>query len=191
MAIPLAHRPIGRVFGNLLANIQIDLFVDVQCPYSAKAWPVVREVMTHYGPEAIGIKVHMMVLSNHRQSWDVTLGLFGLAGDDDDKFMQFLSFLYDRQERYFNGAFADRTHNDLKLLVAQLGEEFDGTPKERMAAFLADDAVYAAAKQPGRYAALRGVWSTPTIFVNDSERSDIGSSSALSDWRVLLDPLLS
>ena len=74
--------------------------------------------------------------------------------------------------------------------MADLGNEFDGTPKERVAELLADNAVYAAAKQPGRYAALRGVWGTPTIFINDSERGDLGSASTLDNWRAVIDPLL-
>ena len=104
--------------------------------------------------------------------------------------MSLLDFFYTRQERYFNGAFADRTHNDLKALVGDFGHEFDGTSRERIAELMADNAVIATAKQPGRYAALRGVWSTPTIFINDSERGDLGSASALDNWRAIIDPLL-
>ena len=190
MTIPLARRRSGRFIGSPAAPVYVDLFLDTQCPYSAKAWPTVRQVAAHYGAAKVCFAVNMMVLSNHRQSWDVTLGLFGLAGDDDDRFMKLLDFLYARQERYFNGAFADRTHNDLKALIADLGHEFDKTPRERVAELLADNAVYAAAKQPGRYAALRGVWGTPTIFINDSERGDLGSASTLDNWRAVIDPLL-
>ena len=190
MTIPLARRRSGRFIGSLAAPVYVDLFLDTQCPYSAKTWPIVRQVAEHYGAANICFAVIMMVLSNHRQSWDVTLGLFSLAGDDDERFMSLLDFFYTRQERYFNGAFADRTHNDLKALVADFGHEFDGTSRERIAELMADNAVIATAKQPGRYAALRGVWSTPTIFINDSERGDLGSASALDNWRAIIDPLL-
>lgn len=189
MPIPLARKPSGAFTGSRTAPVQVEIFLDVQCPYSAKAWPVIRQLAAHYG-EAIGLSVNLMVLSNHRQSWDVTLGLFGLAGGDDARFLDFLTFLYQQQERFWNGQFADRTHNDLKSLVGELGREFDGTDPERMAELLNDTAVFAAAKEPGRYAALCGVWSTPTIFINNSERSDLGSSSALGDWQTLIDPLL-
>lgn len=190
MPIPLAKRPSGAFTGSRTAGVQVEIFVDTQCPYSAKAWPVIRQLAAHYG-DAIGLSVNVMVLSNHRQSWDVTLGLFGVAGDDDARFLEFLTFLYQQQERYWNGQFADKSHNDLKALVADLGHEFDGTDRARMAELLDDNGVYAAAKEPGRYAALCGVWSTPTIFINNSERSDLGSSSALADWQALIDPLLS
>jgi len=190
VTIPLARRRSGRFIGSLAAPVYVDLFLDTQCPYSAKTWPIVRQVAEHYGAANICFAVNMMVLSNHRQSWDVTLGLFSLAGDDDERFMSLLDFFYTRQERYFNGAFADRTHNDLKALVADFGHEFDGTSRERIAELMADNAVIATAKQPGRYAALRGVWSTPTIFINDSERGDLGSASALDNWRAIIDPLL-
>lgn len=190
MAIPLSKSPSGRFFGNRAANVQVDIFLDVQCPYSAKSWPVIKELMDHYGSDKIGLSIHLMTLSNHRQSWDATLALTGLAGDDDAQYYAFLGFLYSQQERFFNGAFADKSHNDLHALLGTLGEEFNGTPPAKMAELLADNGVYYAAKEPGRYAALRGVWSTPTIFINDSEQFGLGSSSTLDDWRAVVDPLL-
>lgn len=187
MPIPLMRKAAGRLFGTRAADVQIEVFLDVQCPYSAKVWPTIEQVMAHYGPEHIGLSIYMMVLSNHRQSWDVTLGLYGLAGEDDARFFRFLAFLYSRQERYFNGAFGSRTHDDLKRLVVDLCQEFDGTLPEQAASLLADDNVFAAAKHPSRIAALRGVWSTPTVFINHSERDDLGSSSSLNDWRATID----
>ncbi len=188
MQIPLMRKAAGRLFGNRTADVQVEVFLDVQCPHSAKAWPTIEQVMAHYGPDGIGLSIYMMVLSNHRQSWDVTLALYGLSGEDDARFFRFLAFLYSHQERYFNGAFAHRTHDDLKQLVENLCQEFDGTPAEQATRLLADDNVFAAAKHPGRVAALRGVWSTPTIFINHSERSELGSSSSLGDWRATIDP---
>lgn len=190
MPIPLMRKAAGRLFGSPAADVQIEVFLDVQCPYSAKTWPTIEQVMVHYGPEAIGLSVFMMVLANHRQSWDVTLGLYGLSGQDEPRFFRFLGFLYSHQERYFNAAFAGRTHDDLKQLVADLCHEFDGTPQEQTASLLDDNSVFAAAKHPGRIATLRGVWSTPTVFLNGSERGEIGSSSSLMEWRSLIDPLL-
>lgn len=191
MPIPLSNQPSGFFFGNRAANVQIDLFLDIQCPYSAKTWPVAREVMSHFGTQVIGLSVHLLTLSNHRQSWDVTKGLFGLAGTDHGLFFKFADFLYANQARFYNGSFADRTHNDLLKLIAELGQEFDGTDPAKMMTLLNNDKVYYKAKEPGRYAALRGVWSTPTIFINHAEQMSLGSSSTLSDWQAIVDPLLS
>ena len=94
MAIPLVRKSGGRRFGDHAVDVQIEVFLDAQCPYSAKAWPTIEQVLAHYGPQNVGLSVYMMVLSNHRQSWDVTLGLYGLAGNDDERFFGFLSYLY-------------------------------------------------------------------------------------------------
>ena len=190
MAIPLVRKSGGRRFGDHAVDVQIEVFLDAQCPYSAKAWPTIEQVLAHYGPQNVGLSVYMMVLSKHRQSWDVTLGLYGLAGNDAERFFGFLSYLYSQQERYFNGAFTQRTHEDLKQLVVELGYEFGEVTRERMTQLLASDDVYAAAKHPGRIAAIRGVWGTPTVFINQSERGEIGSASTLADWRGVIDPLL-
>jgi hypothetical protein len=55
---------------------------------------------------------------------------------------------------------------------------------------LESDDVYAAAKIPSRIAFSRGVWSTPTFFINGAEATQVSSSSTLEDWNNILEPLL-
>jgi hypothetical protein len=47
---------------------------------------------------------------------------------------------------------------------------------------LDSEEVEQAAKIPLRLAAMRGVWSTPTFFINGAEVPQLSSSSTLEDW---------
>lgn len=191
MPIPIPARHVGAFFGNRSANLQIEIFSDIQCPFSAKAWPTIRAMMSHYGKERIGVSVKMMVLANHRQAFDMTRALTALAAGADGKYLDFATYLYERQECFFNGPFSNKTHAELLALCAEMANGFDGRDPVKFADVMESDEAYADTKHPFRAAALRGVWSTPTFYLNGAELTDLGSGSGLDDWRALLDPLIS
>lgn len=191
MPIPIPTRQVGAFFGNRSAHLQIEVFADIQCPFSAKAWPTIRAIMTHYGEERIGVSVKMMVLADHRQAFDMTRALTALAAGVDSKYLDFATYLYEHQECFFNGSFSNKTHADLLALCAEMANGFDGRDRAIFSDVMKSDEAYADTKHSFRTAALRGVWSTPTFFLNGAELTEFGSRSSLDDWRALLDPLIS
>ena len=50
--------------------------------------------------------------------------------------------------------------------------------------------IYSKARIPARFATLRGVWSTPTYFINGAEASELSSQSSLQQWQEAIDDLL-
>ena len=191
MPIPIPKRPSGYVRGASSALLQVEAFIDIQCPYSKKAWPTMLAVSDHYGPEKVQLRVQMLSMANHRQSWDVTKAIFAVAGADSELFFPLATFLYQRQEQFFNGEFKQRTQVDLYDLIVKLLTEYGykADPAEFIKRIESDE-VFAAAKVPSRIAFSRGVWSTPTFFINGAEATTLGSSSTLEDWNNILDPLL-
>ena len=191
MPIPIPKRPSGYVTGAASALLQIEAFIDIQCPYSAKAWPTLLAVSDHYGPEKVQLRVQLLSMANHRQSWDVTKAIFAVAGADSKLFFPLATFLYERQEQFFNGVFKQRTQLDLYDLIVRLLAEYGyQTDRTEFIKRIESDDVYAAAKVPSRIAFSRGVWSTPTFFINGAEATQLSSSSALEDWNKILEPLL-
>ncbi|HEX5731673.1 MAG TPA: thioredoxin domain-containing protein [Blastocatellia bacterium] len=191
MPIPIPKRPSGYVKGAASALLQIEAFGDIQCPYSKKAWPTLLAVSDHYGPEKVQLRVQLLSMANHRQSWDVTKAIFAVAGADSKLFFPLATFLYERQEQFFNGVFKQRTQLDLYDLIVRLLTEYGyQTDRTEFINRLESDEVYAAAKIPSRIAFSRGVWSTPTFFINGAEATQVSSSSTLDDWNNILEPLL-
>lgn len=195
MSMPIPPRPSGFRLGAADAPVQVDAFVDVQCEYSLKAWPTLRALSEQCGPDRIAISAHLTLISHHRQSWDVSRAVMAVAGRDQGRFWDFMSFLYQRQEQYLNGAWRNRSAADLDALCTQFAAEFargrgDDFDSDQFTERLASDEVFAATKVPLRYGIARGVWSTPSFFVNGSPAPALSSGSSVADWRAVIDPLL-
>lgn len=191
MPIPIPKRPSGYVRGGASALLQIEAFVDIQCPYSKKAWPTLLAVSDRYGPEKVQLRVQLLSMANHRQSWDVTKAIFIVVGGDSEAFFRLATFLYDSQQQFVNAEFKQRTQVELYELIVRLLTEFGHrTDRTEFIQRLESDDAFQAAKVPSRIAFSRGVWSTPTFYINGAEVTELGSSSTLEDWNKILEPLL-
>jgi len=190
MAIPIPQRPSGFIIGDEGAQITIDAFIDIQCPHSRTIWPTLLEVAKYYQSHSVSIRVHLITLSNHRQAWDMTLGLFSLAEGDANKFYDFATFIYERQEQFSNGAFIHKTHDDLIQLVAYFAEEHGGVIRKKFIERMKDNDIYVKARTPIRYAATKAVWATPTLFINNADKVPVDHKSSLAQWQEIIDPLL-
>jgi protein-disulfide isomerase len=190
MAIPIPRRPSGYSRGKVDAPIQIEAFIDLQCPYSKKAWPTLLAVATQYGQERVRLTIQPIVLAEHHQSWAVTKAAGAVAAGHASRFLDFTEYLYAHQEEYTNTQFRDRTQRDLYALLARFAAEYaEDTDTEAFLERLDSEEVEQAAKIPLRLAATRGVWSTLTFFINGAEVPQLSSSSTLEDWQAVLEPL--
>lgn len=190
MPIPIPKRPLGYRRGLAAAPVQIDAFVDIQCPFSKKAWFTVLEIVSHYGTQKTALTVYPISLPNHRQSWDVTKAAIAFAQKDSEQFIDVFSYLYVHQQEFENQAFRERTQVDLHNLLADLIVSYGANEEHsEFKQHLASQQVSQMAKVPNRIAAVQGVWSTPTFFINQAEVTQLSSSSTLQDWQAILDPL--
>ncbi|MGF1496363.1 MAG: DsbA family protein [Elainellaceae cyanobacterium] len=191
MGIPIPGRPVGYRKGQCDAPVQVIAFVDVECPFSKKAWSTLLALRDHYQPDQVGITICPTILCDHRQSWDLQKAAVWVADRNGDTFWNFLSFLYERQEKFANEAFDDRTRLDLYQLIDGFLTEFTGKPVDgNVGDRLSQDGIVTAAKEPVRLAIAQGIWSTPTFFINGGEAGQLSSSSSLADWQQIIDPLL-
>jgi protein-disulfide isomerase len=191
MTIPIPRRPSGVLLGDQAAVITIDAFVDIQCPHSRTIWPTLLNVIKHYEKASVSLKVHLITLSNHRQAWDMSLGIFALADGDTNKFYDFATFLYERQDEFYNAAFMHKTHDHLRQLIADKAEDHSNIDRSQFLDRMSDDDIYTLARTPIRYAATKAVWATPTVFINNGGRVTVDHLSKLADWKEVIDPLLS
>ncbi len=190
MSIPIPHRPSGFLLGDAAAKITIDAFIDIQCPHSRIIWPTLLDVAKHYQDKSVSLRVHLITLSNHRQAWDMSLGLFALAQGDANKFYDYTTFVFERQSQFYNGCFHDKTHADLLQLVASFAQEYSGQERETFIRRMADSDIYEQARTPIRYAATKAVWATPTLFINNANKVPVDQKSTLADWQAVIEPLL-
>lgn len=201
MAIPIPARPSGYRLGQVDAPIMVEMFLDLECPFSKRGWQNVMSVVKAYSPQQVRWIFQLMTLGNHRQSWDATKATIAVAGDDTQKFIDFVSYIFSRQEEFANEAWKDKTQTDFHHLLATFAVEANKQQYAAEATEYKDKAqfidrlnskdVYAQARIPARLATMRSVWSTPTFFINGAEATSLSSGSSLEDWQAVLDPLLS
>lgn len=191
MPIPIPRRPSGYRLGRSDAPITIEMFFDLECPFSKKGWQTILQVTKSYSLDQICLILQPMTLSNHRQSWDATKAAIAVAGNSTELFIDFVSYLFEHQKDFANDAFKDKTQTDLHQLLA--GYAVDATAwsdPDKFIAQLNSKEIYDQARIPARLAAVRGVWSTPTFFINGAEATALSSQSSLADWQKTINSLL-
>ncbi|MEO0409109.1 MAG: thioredoxin domain-containing protein [Cyanobacteria bacterium P01_A01_bin.135] len=189
MSTPVPPRPSGYRIGSGDAPLQIEAFLDLECPFCKKAWPTLLALVNQESGSRLAVTVQPTILSDHRQSWDLTKTLTAIAQQEPLKAWTFISHLYQRQQDFQGSAFNAKTRQDLFQLIERLVREFDAEVPiaNMMADIKADDGSTASRTKPSiRYAITRGVWSTPTFFINGSEVPQLESSSTIGDWRDFL-----
>lgn len=192
MAIPIPKRPSGYAIGSADAPITVEVFFDLECPFSKRGWNHVMQVMKVYSPEQVRWVFQPMTLGNHRQSWDATKAAIALANGNPQIFVKAVSYIFSRQAEFANEAWKDKTQTEFhRLLANYAANAIEGTDKENFLTQLNSKEVYAEARIPARFATMRGIWSTPTFCINGAEATALSSGSSLSDWQSVIDPLLS
>ena len=191
MPIPIPSRPSGYRLGQSNAPIHIEIFFDLECPFSKQGWQTILQVIDTYSPEQILLIMQPMTLGNHRQSWDATKAAIAVAGDDTYKFIDFVNYLFKHQAEFANEAFKDRTQTDWHHRLAEYAlDATEWTDKTKFIQLFNSQEIYKQARVPARLAAVKSVWSTPTFFINGAEATNLSSQSSLEDWQEQINSLL-
>ena len=102
-----------------------------------------------------------------------------------------VSYIFERQSEFANEAFKDRTQTDWHNLLAEYATDAtEWSDRSKFIQLLNSKEIYNQARIPARFAAVRGVWSTPTFFINGAEATELSSQSSLEDWQRALNSLL-
>ena len=190
MPIPIPQRPSGYRLGNADAPIVIEMFFDIECPFSKKGWQTVLQVAKAYSPDLVYLILYPMTLGNHRQSWDATKAAIAISDNDTNKFIDFVSYLFERQSEFANEASKDKTQTDWHNMLADYAVATGWSDRDKFLELLNSKEVYSKARIPARFATIRGVWSTPTFYINGAEAADLSSQSSLQQWQDAIDSLL-
>lgn len=176
----------GIRLGRSQAELQLDLFFDLQCPYSKASWDVIGESLIQKWSEGLNIYFHPICLSHHRQSWDLTRTLFAVRSLEESKTTEFINHVYSEHEQFYNAQWKSKGQDELLgHLVGFAGKIIDD-PDGKLLELIESDEIYAKAKRSIHYASVKQVWSTPTFFVNQAPRDQLSSSSRIEGWDQLL-----
>ncbi|CAH1802404.1 unnamed protein product [Owenia fusiformis] len=180
------------------ANVEVDFFIDLMCPDSKAAWPVLTTVAASYG-SLLRLNVHSFPLPYHRVTWLSNKGSFlqpGVPPSNTPKShttvnwfcFKWIAKIFEVQEKFYNEPSFMKSDSEiigeLSQVAASLGVSADWVTRS----LHSDDTLENNARVAWKYGCSRGVAGTPTFFVNgvfvDAASWDEGK------WHSFIDELL-
>ncbi len=161
--------------------------MDLLCPDCAGDWPVMGQLLEHYG-NRISLILHTFPLPYHTFAFRAAQGahvIFSLNKTAKGVF-DFATLMFKNQGDFY-GASLNTTWVDNH--IAELAFTL-GYAKADVLAGLADDNLNEDTRISWKYSTSRYSTGTPHYMVNGLPVDDQLGNGQLSDWEALLDPLL-
>ena len=182
MTFPSFSRLPGFRIGKGDDAVKLDLFFDLQCPYSKKAWDVIGESVLGGWQDQFSIYFQPICLSHHRQSWDLARALSAIVSIDESRAPAFVNQIYSEHEQFYNAEWRTRGQGEFLNHLATFSQKVVDLPVNEFLERVESDENYSRSKKSIHYAAIKQVWSTPTFLFNDVPVGELDSSSSLDDW---------
>eukprot|EP00980_Cylindrotheca_fusiformis_P004378 scaffold925_cov129-Cylindrotheca_fusiformis.AAC.31 len=177
-------------------KIQIECFLDLICPFSAKMFGTLYEKVIPTLDEEISITIHHVIQPWHPQGTMVHEAALALKQVAPESYPAYVNAIYTA----FNGTgkFKDEdTWNKTRLQIYDDLLELipDGVDQNSVKALLVPtgkggnegNAMTQEVKWACKFHRTRGVHVTPTVFVNGVEAGVISSSWTEDDWKKFLE----
>jgi protein-disulfide isomerase len=136
--------------GNSAAPVTVVVFDDFECPYCAKAVPLLKEVLASY-PEQVKLVYKNFPLSMHKNA--LAAAIAGAAAEKQGKFWPLHDLLFDNYNRL--------NPEKIQQLAKQAGLDMVRFEMDRN-----DPKLARQVNQEMQQGQKLGVRGTPTIFVN-------------------------
>jgi len=158
----------GRSLGAAEAPIAIDVWADFQCPYCARFTDQTESLIVplYVKPGEARLTFHDLAFIG-QESVDAAVAA-RVAGDLGDKFWAYHDMLYANQHGENKGAFSRERLADIAVAV--------GLDRGAFQTAMNDPKYLAAVKQETAEGNALGISSTPTMFINGQQFTD------LLDW---------
>ena len=206
LALPIPARFPGFRLGSPTAPVLVELFIDLQCPYSAKAYATLLAVHQRL-PSSLCLQLIPLCLPTHRQAYHMLKSSLAAAlrgaelassptpsAAASATWAKYASFLYAQVDRFSHAShYENKTGGDLIDHCARCVVEFFKEEEDRFDVYHAQlskgEELDGWAKESMRLATKRGVTTTPTSFVNGVQAALLDSSTSEDAWVDLIQTL--
>jgi len=194
MALP--KQRLGHRCGTPGANVEVEYFLDLMCPFSKKSLILLHDqLLQKYGDKVL-FTVHLFPQPWHAQGvWvlETAIAVGKIAGNDAQ--FSYIRKFYDHQNEFNDASVFSKSREQVYNELAQFAAKETGISvdeiKKRIIPNLPDtNAVIADVKAAVKYGRKRAMHVTPTVFVNGIEATDHQSSWTITEFSNMLDPLL-
>ncbi|WCJ35046.1 Alba DNA/RNA-binding protein [Euphorbia peplus] len=171
-------------------SILIEAFFDPVCPDSRDTWPALKQVIHHYGSRA-SLILHLLPLPYHDNAYVTSRALHIANSLNASSTFPLLERFFKYQGKFYNA----ETRNISRVAVVKKIVKF--------AAHAVGNSYYSSIESgfndrqtdlktrvSFKYSTSRGVYGTPTFYINGFVLPDAGSPLDFNGWKKIIDPLV-
>ncbi|KAK6939300.1 Thioredoxin-like fold [Dillenia turbinata] len=190
--------------GGDLDSVIIEAFFDPVCPYSRDAWPPLQKVLDLYGSRVTFILHPFALRRYHDNAFVTSRALHIIHKLNSTATYNLLELFFKHQEKFYslqtNLSRASIVKKIVKFSSRAVGKSYYSKIEEGFNDRKTDLLTRVSFKvingliswiTNDNYACTRGVFGTPTFFVNGFTLPDTESSLDYDAWRKIIDPLSS
>ncbi|CAE5964289.1 unnamed protein product [Arabidopsis arenosa] len=180
--------PLGHRFDP--DTILIEAYFDPVCPYSRDSWPPLKQALHHYGSR-VAFLLHLLPLPYHDNAYVTSRALHIVNTVNANATFSLLEGFFKHQSLFYNAKTnlltrAAVVEKIVELGTVTLGKSYQSVLKSGFSDKKSDRATRVSFK----YSGSRGVYGTPTFYVNGFVLSDAASPSNFGGWKKIIDPLV-
>jgi len=178
----------SRIFGG--SGPVIEVFLDLHCPFSKKAYARLKEVVNHYGEQRVQFVMFNWIQPWHPQATWLHQAALAASIFDRDLYWKMVDLIYERQDEFRDDKVQDVSRRQFFDLMGDYGKEL-GVEKQAFVEKMSSPDVIQLMKWELKYGRQNGIHSSPTYLINGLLAADVSSGWTLEQWQKLLDPLVS
>ncbi|EOA35693.1 hypothetical protein CARUB_v10020919mg [Capsella rubella] len=171
-------------------TILIEAFYDPVCPDSRDSWPPLKQALHHYGSR-VSLLLHLLPLPYHDNAYVTSRALHIVNTVNANATFSLLEGFFKHQTSFYNAQTQLLSRPEVVEKIVQLGTVTLGNSYQPvLKSGLSDKKSDRATRVSFKYSASRGVYGTPTFYVNGFVLSDDASPSNFGGWKKIIDPLV-
>ncbi|GFP79520.1 hypothetical protein PHJA_000095500 [Phtheirospermum japonicum] len=181
----------GQNRANQEGQVFIEAFFDPICPDSRDSWTPLKKVIQQYSSR-VKLVVHMFPLPSHDNAFTASRALHIVNNLNSSATYRLLEAFFEHQEQFYdNTTFylsrANIVDRITKFSTQALGVYF----RPSIESGFNDTRTDSVTRVGFKFGCIRGVYGTPSFFVNGFPLKNEGSTMNYNEWRQVLDPLVS
>lgn len=131
----------------------------------------------------------LTIFLKHRASFPFSQAVHVLANEHEKFVPLWINQSFTHQSKFYDFKIAGKTQTELHSMMADLAGTI-GAPTAEFLAGMSNRTYEIQAKVEWKVGCSRGVYETPSYFLNGVLLSNPDRSWRLADWRAIIDPLL-
>ncbi|KAK8509971.1 hypothetical protein V6N13_118515 [Hibiscus sabdariffa] len=171
-------------------TILIEAFFDPVCPDSRDSWPPLKQAIHHYGSR-VSLIVHLLPLPYHDYAFATSRALHIVNLLNPSATFRLLDSFFEYQERFYNAQTSNKSRDAVVNEISEFTADAVGNSYySAIVSGFNDRKTDLKTRVSFKYSASRGVFGTPTFYINGFVLPDSGSTIDYKGWRSFIDPLL-